>query len=422
MSRATPEPLATLSSGRPVIRLLFFTREPFPLRLVDVDVLFGRELIGRGHHIDFVMLADTSWEAADRPLWHGRPVFLAQGPRGGGLPSRVLREAVHLWHDLRHLLSASRRDYDAIQIRDKFLIGSLGLLIARWRGLKFFFWLSFPYPQIDLQYARERRSRWPALNYLRGTFSGLVLYRWILPHSDQAFVQSEQMKRELCAHGVDPARLTAVPMGVDLSDLPPATHVARRDGAKVVLGYLGALAAERRLLVLVDMLAQLRSQGVDAHLLLVGGAYVPEDVRAIEERAALLGVAEQMEITGMLPRARALERIREAHIALSPIYPSEVFRVSSPTKLIEYLALRIPVVANDIPEQKSVLRASRAGVCAPWGAGHFARAVRWLLGHPRELEKMGVRGREWVESNRSYTRIADAVERRYLELLPREAS
>ena len=120
----------------------------------------------------------------------------------------------------------------------------------------------------------------------------------------------------------------------------------------------------------------------------------------------------------MLPRDRALARICEADIALSPIYPSEVFRVSSPTKLIEYLALRLPVIANDIPEQRSVLRASRAGICTPWGARHFARAVRWLLRRsPMEREEMGMRGRDWVESHRSYTRIADAVERRYVELL-----
>ncbi|MGH8209496.1 MAG: glycosyltransferase [Steroidobacteraceae bacterium] len=412
---ATPAPCATT---RRVIRLLFFTREPFPLRLVDVDILFGQELVGRGHLIDFVMLADASWDETSPAVWHGRPVYLGHAPRGTRLPGRVLREVLSLCHDVRHLVAASSRDYDAIQVRDKFLIGALGLCIARWRRMKFFFWLSFPYPQVDLQYARERRARWPALNYLRGVLSGWLLYRWILPGSDHAFVQSEQMKRELCARGIDPSKLTAVPMGVDLSDLPPATASARKGGTgELVLGYLGALAAERRLPVLVDMLAELRQQGIDARLLLVGDAYVPEDVDSLRQRAARLEVAAYIEITGMLPRARALERIREAHIALSPIYPSEVFRVSSPTKLIEYLALQLPVVANDIPEQRNVLRESRAGICTPWGARHFARAVRWLLQRPREREQMGVRGRAWVEAHRNYARIADCVERRYVEVL-----
>ncbi len=110
--------------------------------------------------------------------------------------------------------------------------------------------------------------------------------------------------------------------------------------------------------------------------------------------------------------------LASADICLSPIHRSPILDVGSPTKLIEYLALGMPVVANDHPEQKVILQASRAGVCVPWGAQYFARAVRWLMRRsPAEREAMGSRGRAWVETNRTYALIAADVERTCIAVL-----
>ena len=125
-----------------------------------------------------------------------------------------------------------------------------------------------------------------------------------------------------------------------------------------------------------------------------------------------------LEVTGFLPRATALTRLREADVCISPFFPTPVLLSTSPTKLVEYLALGLPVIANDHPEQRLILRESRAGVCVPWGARHFARAVRWLAHRSlAERRSMGERGRNWVRANRTYDRIADKVEKTYLNLL-----
>jgi glycosyltransferase involved in cell wall biosynthesis len=183
------------------------------------------------------------------------------------------------------------------------------------------------------------------------------------------------------------------------------------------------LNAERRLEVLVDMLALLRSGGMNAKLLLVGHSENPRDRRLLEERAAQLNVTALVEFTGFLPHAEALRRVGEADIGISPIDRGPVFDVGSPTKMIEYMALGLPVVANDHPEQRFILSESRAGVCVPWGARHYARAVRWLMSRgPDERARMGARGRVWVEQNRTYARIADEVERTCLDVIARPRS
>ena len=400
------------------IRLLYWTREEFPTFRVDIDVLFGRELLGRGHAIDFVMQASSPSVVPGAHHWHGRTVFV--GPTATGcLFSRFAKHWLAFWHDLRSLRRARAADYDAIQFRDKFLIAAIGLIIARARGLRYFYWLSFPYPEADRLHARSGETRFPMLANLRGIVAAWLLYRWILPRCDHAFVQSARMKRDITTHGIAPNRLTPVPMGIDLDDVPAAGHIetTESDGV-IVLGYLGALDADRHIDILIDMLADLRHDRTPVRLLLVGDAHERTDREVLQQRAQSLGVSQSLEITGSLPRREALQRMRAVQIALSPMFPTPMFLAASPTKLVEYLALGLPVVANEHPEQRAVLRASGAGVCAPWGARYFARSVRWLLRRgPAERAAMGARGRSWVEEHRTYPRIADDLEHKYLELL-----
>jgi glycosyltransferase involved in cell wall biosynthesis len=401
------------------IRLLFFTREDFPTHRVDIEVLFGRELAGRGHAIDLVTQSVSEDTAAGPQNWHGRTAFVGPTARGHGFVGRLLKHCLSMWHDLGSLRMAQPERYDAIQVRDKFLIATVGVIVAHLRGLKFFFWLSFPMPEADLHHARSGNARFPAINWVRGVLSGWLLYRWIIPRSDHVFVQSECMKDEVCARGADPQKVTAVPMGVCLEDViaaeSPASSAAN---GEIKLGYLGTLDANRHLGVLVDMLGLLRQSGLPARLVLVGDAHAQHDRELLERHAAALGLTEYLEITGFLPHLAALKRICAMDICLSPIYPSPIFRVASPTKLVEYLALGLPVVANMHPEQRLILRQSRAGLCVPWSARHFARAVRWLmLRKGTQLDRMRENGRRWVKEHRTYSRIADEVEQKYLALL-----
>ena len=407
--------------ARKIIRMLFFVRESFPTSRSDVEVLFGRELVGRGHEIDVVMQAGSDDVASGPQPWHGRTAWIGATDTRDGSWHRARRHCLALWHDFRSLRRLRTESYEVVQVRDKFLLAAAAAVAARRRGLRFFYWLSYPEPESQLQRVRERTARYPLLSLLRGLLFGWLLYRWILPRCDHAFVQSEQMQRDLAAHGIDPLKLTPVPMGVAAAEVRPARSGVQPAGASadlLTLAYLGTLNVQRRLEMLVEMLALLRQQGHAMRLLFVGGGDSSDDGARLERRAADLGVAAHVEITGLLPREAALARIQNADICLSPFFPTPVLRSTSPTKLIEYLALGLPVVANDHPEQRRVLRDSGAGICVPWGARYFARGVAWLAARsPAQRQSMGESGRQWVLAHRTYARIADELEAKYLQLL-----
>ena len=74
-----------------LIQMLFFVREPFPTSRPDVAVLFGEELLGRGHEIDFVMQAALDSDPVGALCWHGRTVWVGATDCGDGFAHRLRR-------------------------------------------------------------------------------------------------------------------------------------------------------------------------------------------------------------------------------------------------------------------------------------------------------------------------------------------
>jgi glycosyltransferase involved in cell wall biosynthesis len=280
--------------------------------------------------------------------------------------------------------------------------------------------MSYPFPEHDLEMAQAAGFPRSLPLRLRGTLGGLVLYRVILRYADHVFVQSEQMKQDVGTHGIPSEKITPVPMGVTEKAFHPAASGI--DEIKVVpnrIVYLGTLAAVRRMETIIQAMPALLREVPSAHLYMIGDGNYPSERAFLEAEAKRLGVGEQVTFTGFLPLEEAWKIVLTAQVCLSPIYPTPTLKVGSPTKLVEYLALGKPVVANDHPEQSRIIAETRAGICVPWSSDAFASAIAEVLRHPDKFATMAASGRDWVRVNRTYGRIADSVYQIYQELLHR---
>jgi glycosyltransferase involved in cell wall biosynthesis len=314
-----------------------------------------------------------------------------------------------------------RSSYDLVLVKDKFVSGVTALIAARVFGVRFLFWLSYPFPESYLIRARDGTARYPFLYRIRGGFFKIALYRALLPAADHIFVQSEQMRRDVAAEGVPVEKMTAVPMGVRVADAERLQQPAGRQvipaGEQCFL-YLGALTRVRRLDFLVRVLARVRLQIPAAKLYFVGRGDDPNDERLLLEEARRLHVSDALVMVGHLPQPQALRYVQEADLCVSPFYPTPILNSTSPTKLVEYMALAKAVVANDHPEQRLVLEESGGGLCVPWDEEAFAQAIVRLMRAPELAQAMGDRGRRYVVQHRGYSAIADLVEREFLAVAP----
>jgi glycosyltransferase involved in cell wall biosynthesis len=247
-----------------------------------------------------------------------------------------------------------------------------------------------------------------------------MLYNILLPAADHVFVQSEEMKRAVSRHGVPLSKMTPVPMGIKASAFtapPPAERVIPAGTRSFV--YLGAVTNVRRLDLMIRVLAEVRKEMPDVMLYIVGGGDDPAYPQTLIDEAGRLGVRSGLVMVGQLPQMQALRYVQDADVCVSPIYPSPILDVASPTKLIEYMALGKPVVANDHPEQRLVIDESGAGYWVPWDDKAFAEAILKLLRAPEQAREMGERGRRYALQHRTYRSIADVVEREMLKVTAR---
>jgi glycosyltransferase involved in cell wall biosynthesis len=185
--------------------------------------------------------------------------------------------------------------------------------------------------------------------------------------------------------------------------------------------YLGTLARVRRLAFLVRVLTAVTKELPDVKLYLVGSGDEPRDEQELIDEATRLGVTSSLVLTGQLPRAEALRYVLEADVCVSPFFPTPILNSTSPTKLIEYMAMGKAVVANDHPEQRLVIEESGAGYCVPYEEDAFAQAILTLLNAPELALAMGARGRRYAVEHRAYGFIADLVERELLAVASRSA-
>ncbi|OON63806.1 hypothetical protein B0920_10780 [Massilia sp. KIM] len=401
---------------RKPLSIAFIVRDPLPPLRADVLTLFGAEMPRYGVRTELV--GQSGSEASDP--WRAGGMH-----RVGSLKSRFASVLSPLW-DLQGLLRARRGARpDCIQVRDKIASGLLGRCAAALLGVPFLYWMSFPIVEGFEVRRDEIGRRGKGLKWfghaLRAAASRFVIYRLVLPGARHIFVQSEAMADWLAAKGFERARMTAVPMGVDAELFDRAriepVQDPRLDGRRVVL-YLGRIAQARRSDFLLDMVELLKPDVPDVLLVLAGDAASNDEMDWMRAEIARRGLDSHVLLTGWLPQRTALGYAVRAEVGLSPIPRGALFDVSSPTKLVEYLALGIPSVANDIPDQALVIAQSGAGLCAPMEPAPFARAVRRLLDDRALAAEFAERGPAYVRSHRTYAILGRIVAETYTNILP----
>jgi len=419
---SSPTPLSPAS-----LSITCILRDPLPPTRADVLTLFGTEMPRYGVHTELV---GQGGREAGGPGWPAGGMHVV-GRLHSPLASfcSPLWDLMGLWRALGGLRGLMRgRRPDCLQVRDKVASGVLGRVAAALLRVPFVYWMSFPivegYAVRRDDIARHQRGpigrlKWAA-HALRAWASWHVIYRLVLPGARHIFVQSDAMADWLAGKGFPRERMTAVPMGVDaaLFDRATVEPVAdpRLDGRRVVL-YLGRIAQSRKSDFLLDVTEELRRSCPEVLLVIAGDAPSNDEMEWMRREIAARGLGQHVLLTGWLPQRTALGYAVRAEVGLAPMPRGVLGDTMSPTKVVEYMALGIPTVATDIPDQRLVLAQSGAGLCVPMEAQAFAAAVRELLNNPEQARQFAMRGPAYVKAHRTYDILGRNVARTYKKIL-----
>jgi glycosyltransferase involved in cell wall biosynthesis len=200
-------------------------------------------------------------------------------------------------------------------------------------------------------------------------------------YADLAITVSPFNKQDLVERaGYAPDRIHVLPLAVPLEEFTPGdqdielAHRYNLEGQRVLL-YVGRMAGNKRIDLLIEALAQVKDQVPNVKLMLVGDeqsnpAYC-QIVAAARARAEELGVAEAVIWTGRVDELLPYYRLADVYVTASL---HEGFGVP----LIEAMACGVPVVASRAGAMPWVL--GNAGLlCKPGDAASLAaQALRVL--------------------------------------------
>jgi glycosyltransferase involved in cell wall biosynthesis len=213
--------------------------------------------------------------------------------------------------------------------------------------------------------------------------------------ADAIVAISATIAAELTAAGYDPASIVALPNGVPVPDVPWRPRPGWHDVPRAA--YVGRLAPEKGLDLLIDAWPEVRARHPRARLTLIGEG--PERP-ALAARVARLGLAGAVDLPGSSADPAAWLRAADLFVL-----PSREEGMS--IALLEAMALGIPLVASAIPGNRRLVDDGRHGRLAP--PGDPAALARAILDQWADFDRavpMGCAARRRVAQEYSIAAVA----------------
>jgi GT2 family glycosyltransferase len=164
--------------------------------------------------------------------------------------------------------------------------------------------------------------------------------------------------------------MAVAPDGVNLNFFEPSSRPSKQ---KIV--YVGQLYPWKG----AGTLAEAMSYLPVGELHLVGGS--EKRIQNLREKAVRLGVEGRIFFHGQVPPREVKAQLADAAVAVLPLTEDLISAsFTSPLKLFEYMAARVPIVASDLPSTREVLTAGENALLVPSNDPRaLSEALRKLL-------------------------------------------
>jgi glycosyltransferase involved in cell wall biosynthesis len=316
-------------------------------------------------------------------------------PAAGGLLGYIREYALAVWHTLRLAIRVRRAGrIDVLQACNPPDLLFLIALVLRPGGTRFVFDHHDLVPELFL-------SRFPG--------GGPMLQRLIrlaerlsFAAADAVISTNETYRRVAIERGkMPPDRVAVVRNAPDLRRfVEREPDPCLRRGKEYLLAYLGVMGPQDGVDYALRALALLKDKvgRDDVHCLFMGTGDAFDEMVAL---SAELGLTDMVEFTGWVGDESIQRCLSSADVCLAPDPMNPLNNVSTMTKVAEYMAMRRPIVAFDLAEER--VSAGDAAVYVPCNDEYaFALAIDALLNEPARRRRMGEVGRKRIEEELSW--------------------
>ena len=165
--------------------------------------------------------------------------------------------------------------------------------------------------------------------------------------------------------------------------LPPDIKFFK--GRKYLVGYVGVIGGQEGIDLLIESVKHIVSIRKNIQFAIVGGG---SDLEHMIQLSVKSGLNDFVDFYGRVPDDLMIAVLNSADVCVNPDSPTEMNNLSTMNKIMEYMALRKPVVQYDLKEGR--FSAQEASLYARCGDTiDFANKIIQLIDDPELRTRMG---------------------------------
>ncbi len=146
---------------------------------------------------------------------------------------------------------------------------------------------------------------------------------------------------------------------------------------------------------------------------IVGGGIELDNIKRL---STLMNLDDYVDFYGRVDDTTMIEILNTADVCVNPDRPTDMNNLSTMNKIMEYMALKKPIVQYDLKEGR--FSAQQASLYAKnTDTDDFATKIIWLLENPTECKAMGDFGHERVVKFLSWEHESGKLINVYKEIL-----
>ena len=363
-------------------------------------------LVGAGHAVDLFCLRAPG-EAGEERLRNVRifrlPVHRAFSGFAGHMAEYLAFAGIAA---LRLAQEHGRRRYRLVQVATLPDFLAFAAAPLRLSGVPLLLDLHEDMPE----FFRDRFAH-PALQPLLPAVAGAArASAWI---ADELITVHEPLRELSIARGVPPDKISVVMNSAD-TDLFDATRHPRRpfmEHGELRLIHHSNLQRIYGLEVLIEAIAR-----IGAELPIRADIYGDGPYREqLEAAVARTGTSDRIRLNGPVPIDELPALINAADVGVVPTLPEPYMQYSLSTKLLEYAAMGIPILASDLATFRAHFSDEAIRYVPGGDPDALAAALRALAGDPDGTARLGAEARrqaaqyEWADQARRYVAIVERL-------------
>jgi len=229
---------------------------------------------------------------------------------------------------------------------------------------------------------------------------------WGFGQTDRVICSARQYERLLVDSGVSKRKLTYLPWGLPLEELPFRGE-DRRARSGPVIGFVGRVEPRKGQHALVEAFARVRRMYPDAQLELVGPVADEAYADRVREAVRDHSLTRAVTLAGEVRDVRRYLRRWDLFVSLSSDEGQGL-------AVLEAMAIGVPVVARPVAGVSDYLVNGRTGITI---GGVTARdtstAIQGCLAQPGRNRAIARRARQMVDRRYGWTRTLEAFDRIY---------